>query len=416
MATGGHFLPIPPPARGGSRYSSTCMSSPAPALKIEQLTRRFGDVTAVDAVEFEVAEGELTSILGPSGCGKSTLLQLIAGHLVPDAGSITIAGTLVARSKATNIEQAVAGPELMVAPQHRRVGMVFQDYALFPHLSVAENVAFALPSSGRILRRGARREQSHMVATVLEQMEITHLATRRPGELSGGQQQRVAIARALAQRPQLLLLDEPFSNLDSATREHVRTEIVGLLRSTGLACVFVTHDQEEALAISDKVAVMQQGRMMQVDEPEVLYRRPFCREVAEFLGRTNIVRGHATGSRVATRVGSFDLFPQAFGDVQVVVRPELLDLVADPNGTALVLSREFRGHDAVYTLALDGGKIVQAHRPSVDMVSVGDRVRIVAQPGYAALIHPDATPALESRSEVADPDDASATDGLITSR
>jgi iron(III) transport system ATP-binding protein len=287
--------------------------------------------------------------------------------------------------------------------------MVFQEYALFPHLTVSENVAFAIPASSRLLSRKTKDTRHAKVATVLSLMEISDLADRKPSQLSGGQQQRVAIARALAQEPQLLLLDEPFCNLDASTREHVRGEIVALLRQTNLTCLFVTHDQEEALAVSDKVAVMQQGRMVQVDEPEVLYRRPFCLEVAEFLGRTNILRGTADGSHVHTRAGSFALLSEAHGEIQVVVRPELLDLVADPNGTTLVLGREFRGHDAVYTLALEDGKIVHAHRPSVNMVNVGDRVRIVAQPGYASLIHPDATPAST------DLDESSATNaGLIT--
>lgn len=375
------------------------MSITAPALKIDALTRRFGDVSAVDAVSIEVQPGELMSILGPSGCGKSTLLQLIAGHLAPDSGTIQIAG------------QTVVGPGVLISPQDRKVGMVFQEYALFPHLTVAENVAFALPGRRRFGGKKLRDERMNQIASVLDLMEISHLADRRPSQLSGGQQQRVAIARALAQQPQLLLLDEPFCNLDASTREHVRSEIVALLRHTSLTCLFVTHDQEEALAVSDKVAVMQQGRMVQVDEPEVLYRRPFCLEVAEFLGRTNILKGTAEGSKVHTRVGTFALLPEATGEVQVVVRPELLDLVADPDGTTLVLGREFRGHDAVYTLALEGGKIVHAHRPSVNMVSVGDRVTIVAQPGYASMIQPDATP---DATDSARSSDANA--GLINSK
>ncbi len=306
-------------------------------------------------------------MLGPSGCGKTTLLNLVAGHIRPDRGSIAING------------RRVVDAGLWVAPQDRRVAMVFQDYALFPHLTVLENVRFALP---RAVRRGGDARAHELLAA----LAVEELAGRRPTELSGGQQQRVALARALAQEPDLVLLDEPFSSLDQSTRDEVRNELIGRLRATGLTCIVVTHDQEEALSISDRVAVMHQGRILQIDEPEVLYRKPFCSEVADFLGRANVLDGEGRGDVVETAIGAFALLGNVTGPVRVFVRPELVGVTPDAAGTVIVESRDFRGHDVVYGLRLPDGSLAWAHRPSVNMVDVGDRVRIDPQPGHAALV------------------------------
>jgi iron(III) transport system ATP-binding protein len=257
--------------------------------------------------------------------------------------------------------------------------MVFQDYALFPHLTVAENVAFALPKERR--RDGADRARE-----LLDLLDVGALAERRPTEISGGQQQRVALARALAQEPELVLLDEPFSSLDQATRDEVRGEMIGRLRETGLACVVVTHDQEEALSIADRVAVMHAGRILQIDQPEVLYRKPFCSEVADFLGRANVLDGEGRGEVVETPLGTYALLGSAYGPVRVFVRPELVGVRPDPAGEAVVEAKAFRGHDVMYTLRLPDGSVAWAHRPSVDMAEVGDRVAIEPQPGHAALV------------------------------
>ncbi len=344
--------------------------SPVPrecSLRLTGVTRQFGDIRALDDVSLDVAQGELLGILGPSGCGKTSLLNLVAGHLRPNAGSIQIGG------------QVVADSETWIAPQDRRVAMVFQDYALFPHLTVVENVCFALPKHQR--KAGDARGRQ-----LLASLDVEQLADRRPTELSGGQQQRVALARALAQDPELVLLDEPFSSLDQTTRDTVRNELIGHLRATGLACIIVTHDQEEALSISDRVAVMHQGRILQIDQPEVLYRKPFCSEVSDFLGRANVLDGHAHGETVETLIGTYALLGQAHGSVRVFVRPELVGVARDDEGDVVVESRDFRGHDVVYSLRLSDGSIAWAHRPSIEMVNVGDHVRIEPQPGHAALV------------------------------
>ncbi len=337
------------------------------SLRLENVVRRFGDVTALDNVTLHVAAGEVMAILGPSGCGKTTLLNLVAGHLRPDSGLIEVGGEIV------------ADETTWVGPQQRRVAMVFQDYALFPHLTAAENVRFALPKADR--RHGDARARELLAA-----MDVEELADRRPTQLSGGQQQRVALARALAQNPALVLLDEPFSSLDQATRDDVRKEMIGRLRATGLACIVVTHDQEEALSISDRVAVMHEGRILQVDQPEILYRKPFCSEVADFLGRANVLDGDGRGDIVDTALGTYALLAHVTGPVRVFVRPELVGVRKDDTGEAVVESRDFRGHDVVYTLRLEDGSMVWAHRPSVEMVEVGDRVRFEPQPGHAALV------------------------------
>ena len=338
---------------------------PAPHVQIESITRRFGDTVAVDALSLSVQQGELLGILGHSGSGKSTLLHMIAGHLRPDGGSIRIGDKLV------------AGPDTCVPPEKRDVGVVFQDYALFPHLTVTENVGFGL-------RRARNRMQR--VATMLDLIGMQQFSHRYPHELSGGQQQRVAVARALAREPQLLLLDEPFSNLDSTLREQVRAELVEVLRATGVTCIFVTHDQEEALGSSDRVAVMDHGRILQVDDPETLYRNPATHEVAEFVGKVNVLPGMVRDGMAETEIGRFWLTGTAEGEQDVYVRPELLELRPDTDGCATVVGREFRGHDVFYTLRLDSGRTVFAHRPSVTTANVGDRVAIDPQLGQAVCL------------------------------
>jgi ABC-type Fe3+/spermidine/putrescine transport system ATPase subunit len=250
-------------------------AEPVPSLRLRGLQRRFGDHLAVAGIDLDVAPGEFVTLLGPSGCGKTTTLNLVAGFIQPNAGSIELAG------------QHVAG----LPPFRRDLGVVFQDYALFPHMSVAENVAFGLRMRGL-----AKREIAARVEEALALVRLPALGARRPGQLSGGQRQRVALARALVIRPRMLLLDEPLSNLDLKLREEMRLEISTLQRRLGIATVFVTHDQGEALALSDRIAVMRAGMIEQIGVPTEIYARPATRFVAEFIGSINIIPGRLRGA------------------------------------------------------------------------------------------------------------------------
>ena len=239
-----------------------------PILRLRNVGVRFGEVEAVRDVTLDLAPGEFLSLLGPSGCGKSTLLRAIAGYVVPSVGQIHLNGIDVTAA----------------APQVRRIGMVFQNYALFPHMTVGDNIAFGLRRQGK-----TRAEVTERVAAMLVLVRLDGFAARRPAELSGGQQQRVALARALAFRPQLLLLDEPLAALDLHLRDLMQVEIKRVQQETGVSTIFVTHDQGEALGLSDRVAVMNIGRIEQVDTPRALYRAPQSAFVASFVGRSNLL-------------------------------------------------------------------------------------------------------------------------------
>jgi spermidine/putrescine transport system ATP-binding protein len=271
-----------------------------PMIEIRGASRRFGAVQALGAVDLAIAEGEFFSLLGPSGCGKTTLLRLVAGFQEPSTGSIMIDG------------QPMAG----VPPERRPTNMVFQSYAIFPHLSVAQNVAYGL----RRLRLG-RAEEEARVAAALAQVALTGLGERRAHELSGGQRQRVALARALILRPKVLLLDEPLSALDKKLREQMQVELRGLQRRLGITFVLVTHDQYEALAMSDRLAVMFDGRIAQVDTPKAVYQRPASRRVADFLGGINILEGTLVGRRA----GLMRVEVPAFGVLEAADLPHLPD-------------------------------------------------------------------------------------------
>ncbi|MGH8902601.1 MAG: ABC transporter ATP-binding protein [Egibacteraceae bacterium] len=326
----------------------------ATVIRARDLVCAYGSVRAVDGVDLDVRRGQLLALLGPSGCGKTTMLRLIAGFERPDAGMVEIEG------------HAVANDRVWVPPERRRVGMVFQDYALFPHLTVERNVAYGLHD--RPQEEAARR-----VASVLELVGLSGLEQRYSHQLSGGQQQRVALARALAPRPAVILLDEPFSNLDAALRAQVRADVKRILAYTHTTAVFVTHDQEEAFAIADEVAVMRDGRIAQRAGPEELYRAPADRGVAGFVGDAAFLPGQSLGNHVDTELGRLRLAHPCDGPVEVVVRPEVVRLMRSDDGRAIVLDREFYGHDQMLVVQLDTGRVVRARLGPTGLLRPGDR-------------------------------------------
>jgi iron(III) transport system ATP-binding protein len=323
-------------------------------------------VVAVDELSLEVAPGELLALVGPSGCGKTTILRLIAGLEAPDQGRIAIRGRLA------------AGKDVWLPPEARKVSLVFQDYALFPHMTVAENVGFGL--------RGWEREaRVRRVEEVLDMVQLSHLADRYPHELSGGEQQRVALARALAPQPEVLLLDEPFSNLDAGLRAQVREEVRDILKAVGTTVLFVTHDQEEALFMGDRVAVLNAGRLEQVGTPEEVFHCPATRFVAEFMGHTGFLPARVTPEGLETELG---FLPQRLPlppgtEVDVLVRPDDLTLRPDPQGTARVQRRIFQGMHHLHRVVLPSGRIVHCLTLHTEHYPPGSAVRVELAPGHA---------------------------------
>ncbi len=333
-------------------------------LRVEELTRRFGEVTAVDRVTLGIPAGEVLALLGPSGSGKTTTLRLLAGFESPDSGRVVVDGEDVTR----------------VAPVHRRFGMVFQHYALFPHLDVGENVAFGLES---LKVRGG--ELGRRVAAALALVDLAGYERRPVSALSGGQQQRVAVARALAPEPRVLLLDEPLSNLDPALRERTRRELRDVIRRVGITTVLVTHEQEEAFDLGDRIAVLREGRVEQVGTADELYDRPATAFVAGFIGRAAELQGELLGSDRAARVriGSVEWPARVVGAragdrVRVLIRPEALQLERGGGGLAgTVVLRRFVGASAFFTVELEqGGQVEVSAAP--DAAAPGDAVRVSA--------------------------------------
>jgi iron(III) transport system ATP-binding protein len=334
------------------------------ALHCIQLSKRFGEVVALDSADLTVAAGLLLALLGPSGCGKTTLLRLVAGFETPDSGEIRIKG------------QPIANKTTFVEPEARHVGMVFQDYALFPHLNVADNIGF-----------GLKRGDQGRVYEMLTLVGLDGFGRRMPYELSGGQQQRVALARALAPSPDIVLLDEPFSNLDTALRAQVRADVRTILREAGTTAVFVTHDQEEALSLADEVGVMLDGHIIQVAEPQHLYQHPVNPAVATFVGEANFLPGEASGQMVACALGQLKLFQPTHGPVEVMIRPEGLHLRESADGAAQVIWREFYGHDQRIGLRLDDGSALIARADSAQIITPGQHVTLQVVSPVQAFSH-----------------------------
>ncbi len=323
------------------------------AITCEEVSKTFGSVQALDAFSVAVADGQILSLLGPSGCGKTTALRVIAGFESPDRGSVTIGG------------RTVVDQHTMIPPEKRRIGMVFQDYALFPHMDVQQNVAYGLGSRGE-----------DRVRRVLALVGLEDTARRMPHELSGGEQQRVALARALAPRPDAILLDEPFSNLDATRRIRMRRDVRRILKWAGATTIFVTHDQEEALAMADVVAVMRSGKIVQAGTPKELYQRPADKWVAGFIGESDFVEGTAEAGRVETPIGAFPHFGSLRGPVEVMVRPEWIHLEPSDDGGATVIDQEFYGHDQLVMIEFANGRRIEARVSAGPVYAPGDRVQV----------------------------------------
>lgn len=343
--------------------------SGAPLVRLAGVWKWYADGArpAVRDLWLEVTRHELLAILGPSGCGKTTTLRLIAGLERPDEGVIEIGGCIVADG------------HRFLPPEERGVGLVFQDYALFPHLTVEENIAFGL-------WRLSRGERKRRVDELLSLLWLEEYRSRYPHQLSGGQQQRVAIARALAPYPAVLLLDEPFANLDAELRHRMREELRRLLREVGVTVVLVTHDRDEALALADRVAVMLDGTIVQVDSPERVYHEPRTREIAKLLGQANFVPARIWGSVGRSDLGAFALdgVSTVPKEIELLIRPRDVILEPHPQGIAVVVDRRFVGAETIYRVRLRCGITVETSQPpSVDL-AIGERVEVRCNRGRLA--------------------------------
>jgi iron(III) transport system ATP-binding protein len=328
-------------------------------IGVKQISKRYNQTIAVKSCDLEVGSAEILALLGPSGSGKTTLLRLIAGFESPDEGHIFISGRMV-----VDVANSV-----WVAAEDRGVGMVFQDYALFPHLTVAQNIRFGL-------RRASKKERQIRVEELLRLTELVGYTDRYPHELSGGQQQRVALARALAPRPRVVLLDEPFNGLDPDLRPQMRRQVTQILRHLGTAAILVTHDQEEALGMADRVAVIRNGELQQIGAPEDIYYSPTTAFVANFVGHADFIPGVVAGTEVRTEIGVFPSPPHLpAGPVKVMIRHEAVN--AKPGGIlATVEEREFLGGEILYRLRLPSGATVHLEQRKPEHWDVGHQVPI----------------------------------------
>ncbi|MDB5574162.1 MAG: spermidine/putrescine transporter ATPase subunit [Tardiphaga sp.] len=367
---------------------SSATLSPAvatPLLRIDRVSKRFGDVGAVDDLSLEIGRGEFFALLGPSGCGKTTLLRLLAGFETPDTGRLLLDGADIAP----------------VLPHRRPVNMMFQNYALFPHLSVRDNIAFGL-------KRAAlpRAEIAARVAEMVALVRLDGLEARKPDQLSGGQRQRVALARALARRPRLLLLDEPLAALDKKLRDSTQLELMALQRRLGTTFVVVTHDQDEAMTMADRIGVMKEGRLIQVATPRTLYEAPNSRWIAGFVGDVNLIEGRVVarhGARIDVTTDSVGTLRAVATDAQaqdhvcLAIRPEKMRLAwpgsaADANARAgTITGVGYLGGVTLYTIRLDGGMIWRATlantmRRDNDAFAAGDQVCATFEPDDAVVL------------------------------
>ena len=344
----------------------------SPILCVEEISKTFSgsSIPAINKVSFTLRQGELLGLLGPSGCGKTTLLRILAGFEKPSHGRIYLTGDLV------------NGNRILIPPEKRNTGMVFQDYALFPHLTISENIAFGLQKQKPRLNRQQIKER---VSEVLFLVGLTGLEKRFPHELSGGQQQRIALARAIAPKPSLIFLDEPLSNLDVQVRQRLRYEIRRILKQSGISGIFVTHDQEEAFAICDRIAVMQNGNLEQIGTPEEIYTQPTSRFVAEFVTHANFLPAQREGNYWKTEIGEFKI--PSFDHIndhnltniacgELMLREE--EIILHPDETALVevSDRQFLGREYRYCLQTASGQRLHARTNITTQLPIGTKVQL----------------------------------------
>ncbi|MEP6933458.1 MAG: ABC transporter ATP-binding protein [Nitrospirota bacterium] len=350
---------VPHPSGEGT-FQANLFTSASSVLELRHVTCAYETGRpAVQEISFAAREGEILCLLGPSGCGKTTILRAIAGFESVRSGQLFLSG------------QLVSSPDVMIPTESRHVGMVFQEYALFPHLRVQDNIAFGLHHLARSER--ASRVQEMLRLTGLEGFE-----RRYPHELSGGQQQRVALARALVQNPVVLLLDEPFSNLDPDMAGRMRQEVHELLRRTKTTTVLVTHDHDEAFAMADRIAVLNQGRLEQFDTPEMMYHMPATPFVADFVGQADFIPGTVSHGMVQTELGEFpDTIECKDGTtVVVMIRPDDIHLVPTEGARSRILSRQFHGSENLYTVCLPSGQIVHSSQGSTSVYQTGTTVEL----------------------------------------
>ena len=345
-------------------------------LECAGVSKSFGSVRAVAGLNLAVKSGRILALLGPSGCGKTTTLRLIAGFEQPDAGEILVGGRVVS---------SAAG---LLPPEKRRIGMVFQEGALFPHLTVEQNVGYGLSKDA---------DRSVRISEALELAGLSGMRRRMPHELSGGQQQRVALARALAPRPEILLLDEPFSNLDAKLREQLRHDVVAILRASGVTAVFVTHDQEAAMCIGDEVALMNEGRLEQTGSPASVFHSPATRYAAQFLGTVDFLPVRFEDGQMTSELGPLSwngtqlidgLTPGNSGSMrlEMMVRPDCIECYPDDDGKSVIVDREFRGAFYLYSVRLPSGLEVRCLLSHIAEFPIGAAVSVRMREGHEARL------------------------------